>query len=293
MLDKINHTAGSHVDALFSSLPQEFQVWMSHGDQLLDLPKDFITIGKTVSAPLAAIAHSAKPYFGIQFHPEVTHTPLGGKIIANFAVEVCRVRQDWKMENFVQREIERIRQLVGETGEVVGAVSGGVDSTVAAKLMHEAIGPRFHAILVDNGLLRLNEAEQVKETLQDALGINLNVADASKDFLGRLAGVEDPEKKRKIIGNTFIEVFEREAEAIDKKSGGKIDWLLQGTLYPDVIESVSFRGPSQTIKTHHVRMFGPRNLTVECRWVTRGYEAETDRASQGIIQRFVGSSFTF
>jgi len=156
------------------------------------------------------------------------------------------------MENFVQREIQRIRELVGEKGEVVGAVSGGVDSTVAAKLMHEAIGSRFHAILVDNGLLRLNEAKQVHETLMGALGINLAVVDASAEFLGRLNGVEDPEKKRKIIGNTFIEVFEREAEKLDQKSGGKIEWLLQGTLYPDVIESVSFRGPSQTIKTHHV-----------------------------------------
>ena len=237
---------------------------MSHGDQLLDLPEDFITIGKTTSAPLAAIAHSSKPYYGIQFHPEVTHTPLGGKIIANFAVEICHVRQDWKMENFVQHEIQRIREVVGERGEVVGAVSGGVDSTVAAKLMHEAIGSRFHAILVDNGLLRLNEAAQVKETLQGALGINLNVVDASKDFLGRLDGVQDPEKKRKIIGNTFIEVFEREAEAIDKQSGGKIEWLLQGTLYPDVIESISFRGPSQTIKTHHVRSLACIRAELEC-----------------------------
>ena len=251
MLSKVEHTAGSHVDALFASLPQEFQVWMSHGDKLLTPPEDFITIGNTPSAPLAAIAHTSQPWYGIQFHPEVTHTPLGVKIITNFAVEVCKCRQDWKMENFVQREIQRIRELVGEHGEVVGAVSGGVDSTVAAKLMHEAIGTRFHAILVDNGLLRLNEAKQVHETLTGALGINLAVVDASKEFLGRLAGVEDPEKKRKIIGNTFIEVFEREAEAIDKQSGGKIEWLLQGTLYPDVIESVSFRGPSQTIKTHH------------------------------------------
>jgi GMP synthase (glutamine-hydrolysing) len=154
------------------------------------------------------------------------------------------------MENFVQREIQRIREIVGD-GYVIGAVSGGVDSTVAAKLMHEAIGSRFHAILVDNGLLRLNEAEQAHRTLVGALGIQLDVVDASQEFLGRLTGVEDPEKKRKIIGNTFIEVFEREAERIDQATGGKIEWLLQGTLYPDVIESVSFRGPSQTIKTHH------------------------------------------
>ena len=252
MLTKSTHSPSSHVDTLFSSLPDDFQVWMSHGDKLLTPPENFIVIGTTPSAPLAAIAHNSKPWYGIQFHPEVTHTPLGGKIITNFAVEVCQCRQDWKMENFVQREITRIRQLVGETGQVVGAVSGGVDSTVAAKLMHEAIGPRFHAILVDNGLLRLDEAKQVHETLTGALGINLAVVDASELFLGRLAGVKDPEKKRKIIGNTFIEVFEREAEALDQSTGGKIEWLLQGTLYPDVIESVSFRGPSQTIKTHHV-----------------------------------------
>jgi GMP synthase (glutamine-hydrolysing) len=255
MLTKHLHDSSSqHVDLLFNSLPSEFQVWMSHGDKLLTPPEDFIVIGTTVSAPLAAIAHETNPWYGIQFHPEVTHTPLGAKIISNFATEICHCRQDWKMENFVQREIQRIRELVGKKGEVVGAVSGGVDSTVAAKLMHEAIGDRFHAILVDNGLLRLNEAKQVHETLTGALGINLAVVDASDEFLGRLNGVEDPEKKRKIIGNTFIEVFEREAEKIDQESGGKIEWLLQGTLYPDVIESVSFRGPSQTIKTHHVQL---------------------------------------
>ena len=225
---------------------------MSHGDKLLTLQEGFITIGTTPSAPLAAIAHASLPWYGIQFHPEVTHTPMGVQIITNFAVGICESRQDWKMENFVQREIQRIRQLVGEKGEVVGAVSGGVDSTVAAKLMSEAIGSRFHAILVDNGLLRLNEASHVHETLTKALGINLAVVDASELFLRRLAGVEDPEKKRKIIGNTFIEVFEQEAEELDNESGGKIEWLLQGTLYPDVIESLSFRGPSQTIKTHHV-----------------------------------------
>jgi GMP synthase (glutamine-hydrolysing) len=255
MLTKATHSAGSSVDILFSSLPTDFQVWMSHGDKLLTLPEGFVTIGTTPSAPLAAIAHSSKPWYGMQFHPEVTHTPSGVQIITNFAVKICQCRQDWKMENFVQREIQRIRQIVGDKGEVVGAVSGGVDSTVAAKLMHEAIGSRFHAILVDNGLLRLNEAKQVHETLTGALGINLAVVDASADFIGRLTGVEDPEKKRKIIGNTFIEVFEREADALDRQSGGKIEWLLQGTLYPDVIESLSFRGPSQTIKTHHVYFF--------------------------------------
>ena len=248
---------------------------MSHGDKLLTPPENFIVIGTTPSAPLAAIAHTSNPWYGIQFHPEVTHTPLGGKIITNFAVDVCKCRQDWKMENFVQREITRIRQLVGETGQVVGAVSGGVDSTVAAKLMHEAIGTRFHAILVDNGLLRLDEANQVRETLTGALGINLAVVNASELFLGRLAGVKDPEKKRKIIGNTFIEVFETEAAALVEKTGGKIDWLLQGTLYPDVIESVSFRGPSQTIKTHHVSFPLMARLMAECGRIIGEYAVET------------------
>jgi GMP synthase (glutamine-hydrolysing) len=155
------------------------------------------------------------------------------------------------MEEFVEKEIARIRKIVGPTGRVIGAVSGGVDSTVAAKLMHEAIGDRFHAILVDNGVMRLNECENVKKMLVDKMGINLKIADASDLFLDRLKGVTDPEKKRKIIGNTFIEVFEEEAAKVDKECGGEIEYLLQGTLYPDVIESISFKGPSATIKTHH------------------------------------------
>ena len=161
------------------------------------------------------------------------------------------------MGKFVDQEISRIRALVREKGQVIGAVSGGVDSTVAAKLMQEAIGDRFHAVLVDNGVLRLNEAQQVKETLTKHLGINLTVVDASERFLGLLKGVkDDPEKKRKAIGNTFIEVFQEEAkkiaaEAAGSSKAGEIEWLLQGTLYPDVIESISFKGPSATIKTHH------------------------------------------
>lgn len=160
------------------------------------------------------------------------------------------------MESFIPKEIARIREICGDKGQVIGAVSGGVDSTVAAKIMHEAIGDRFHAIMVDNGVLRKDEAKKVKKMLTDDLGVNLTVVDASDLFLGRLKGVEDPEKKRKIIGNTFIEVFEEEAAKIEKacaedKSKGPIEWLLQGTLYPDVIESISFKGPSATIKTHH------------------------------------------
>ncbi len=237
---------------LFEGLENTLDVWMSHGDKLSALPVDFVGVASTKNAPFAAITHRSKPIFGIQFHPEVSHTPKGVDILRNFAVGICGSRQEWTMERFVDNEVERIRAIVGNEGQVVGAVSGGVDSTVAAKIMHEAIGNRFHAILVDNGVMRLNECEEVYETLTKHLGINLKLVDRSSLFLGRLKGITDPEKKRKIIGNTFIEVFEAEAEAIDRSSGGTIEYLLQGTLYPDVIESISFKGPSQTIKTHHV-----------------------------------------
>jgi len=224
---------------------------MSHGDKLGRLPDNFVTIAETSNAPFAGIAHTQKKLFGIQFHPEVTHTPMGKKLLENFAVNLCQCKQEWTMTKFVDTEIERIRKLVGPTGQVIGAVSGGVDSTVAAKLLHEAIGDRFHAILVDNGVMRLNECQIAHKTLTEGLGINLKVVDASEQFLSRLKGVEDPEKKRKIIGNTFIEIFESEAERLVKETGVEMDFLLQGTLYPDVIESISFKGPSATIKTHH------------------------------------------
>ncbi|KAG9771572.1 GMP synthase (glutamine-hydrolyzing) [Exophiala dermatitidis] len=245
-----------HIDRLFEGIEDDIEVWMSHGDKLSKLPEGFRPIASTANAPFAGIASTEKPYFGIQFHPEVTHTPRGTQVLGNFAVKICKARQDWTMEKFVDKEIERIRALVGPKGQVIGAVSGGVDSTVAAKLMQEAIGDRFHAVLVDNGVLRLNEAQTVKETLTKHLGINLTVIDASELFLGRLKGVSDPETKRKIIGNTFIEVFQDKAKAIaaaaaNSPRAGEIEWLLQGTLYPDVIESISFKGPSATIKTHH------------------------------------------
>lgn len=177
--------------------------------------------------------------------PEVTHTHRGTQLLKNFAVDICKARQDWTIGKFVDQEIARIRALVGEKGQVIGAVSGGVDSTVAAKLMQEAIGDRFHAVLVDNGVLRLNEAQQVKETLTKHLSINLTVVNASERFLGLLKGVkDDPGKKRKVVGNTFIELFQEEAkkiaaEAAGSSKAGEIEWLLQGTLYPDVIESIS------------------------------------------------------
>ena len=255
---KIERPAGTeqNVDRLFEGIENDIEVWMSHGDKLSQLPDSFQSIASTANAPFAGIASISKPYFGIQFHPEVTHTPKGKQIISNFAVKICKARQDWTMGKFVDKEIERIRAMVGQSGQVIGAVSGGVDSTVAAKLMHEAIGNRFHAVLVDNGVLRLDEAQNVKETLIRHLGINLTVVDASDLFLGRLKGISDPEKKRKIIGNTFIEVFQIKAKEIatgaaNTPQAGDIEWLLQGTLYPDVIESISFKGPSATIKTHH------------------------------------------
>ncbi|KAJ2415056.1 GMP synthase (glutamine-hydrolyzing) [Coemansia sp. RSA 2530] len=247
--------ADHHSFHLFQDVPSPTNVWMSHGDHLESPPNDFVIIGSTSTSAYAAVAHTTLPIYGIQFHPEVTHSVDGSIILRNFVIGICQCETNWTMSSFVDKELERIRNLVGPTGSVIGAVSGGVDSTVAAVLMKRAIGDRFHAVLVDNGVMRLNECEQVKKTLADNLGINLTVADAADLFLGRLKGVTDPERKRKIIGNTFIEVFETESHRIDevsRQSGlGPIEWLLQGTLYPDVIESISFKGPSATIKSHH------------------------------------------
>ncbi|KIY68346.1 GMP synthase [Cylindrobasidium torrendii FP15055 ss-10] len=234
---------------LFDGLGDELDVWMSHTDQVHGLPEGFHVIASTSTAPFAGVSHDSKPWYGIQFHPEVTHSERGKEVIGRFIVDICGSHKSWTMEEFIGKEIARIRALCGDTGRVIGAVSGGVDSTVAAKLMHEAIGDRFHAIMVDNGVLRMDEGAQVLKMLREDLGVNLTVVDASDLFLGRLEGIEDPEQKRKIIGNTFINVFEDEAHKLEKD--GKVEWLLQGTLYPDVIESISFKGPSATIKTHH------------------------------------------
>lgn len=251
--------AAVHVDRLFNGLDSQLEVWMSHGDKLSHLPDGFLPLAATTNAPFAAIAHEKKPYYGIQFHPEVTHTPQGTALLKNFAVDICEARQHWTMDEFVPKEIARIRALVGEKGQVIGAVSGGVDSTVAACLVSQAIGERFHAVLVDNGLLRLGEAQDVEKTLSSYLKINLTVVDASQRFLHSLKGVTEPEEKRRVIGRNFIEVFQETAKKIEaavadspeEAKDGNIEWLLQGTLYPDVIESISYTGPSQTIKTHH------------------------------------------
>jgi GMP synthase (glutamine-hydrolysing) len=231
-------------------------MWMSHGDQLAKVPENFDVLAFTQTSPFTAIGHKEKPIFGLQFHPEVTHSTNGTAILSNFVLSICKAGQGWSMKSFVDTEVARIRAVVGETAHVVGAVSGGVDSTVAARLMSIAIGDRFHAILVDNGVMRLNECKTVEKRLKEKLSINVTLVDASSLFLSKLAGVSDPETKRKIIGNTFVDVFESEAARIDsitknQPGGAPIEFLLQGTLYPDVIESISFKGPSATIKTHH------------------------------------------
>jgi GMP synthase (glutamine-hydrolysing) len=222
------------------------QVWMSHGDRVVRLPPGFRVVGVSDGAPFAVCADDARRYYGVMFHPEVVHTPQGGRLLGNFVRRVAGCAGDWTMAAFKAQEIERIRRKVGK-GRVICGLSGGVDSAVAAVLIHEAIGDQLHCIFVDHGLLRQGEGEQVIDLFRGHYNIPLVHRDASDLFLGRLAGVVDPEATRKIIGGLFIDVFEEEA----KKLGGA-DFLAQGTLYPDVIESFSFTGgPSVTIKSHH------------------------------------------
>lgn len=225
---------------------EQTDVWMSHGDHIDRLPDCFEVIATTPSAPYAAIAHKEKPFFGLQFHPEVTHTANGKAIFEAFVKQVCGCQGDWTMEAFRKEEIALIKEQVGDS-QVLCAVSGGVDSSVVAALLHQALGDQLKCIFVDNGLLRLDEGERVQRQFTERLGIPLHFVDASQTFLSRLAGVTDPEQKRKIIGNSFIEVFEAEAAKFQNAR-----FLAQGTLYPDVIESVSSSGgPSVTIKSHH------------------------------------------
>jgi len=222
------------------------QVWMSHGDRVIELPPGFKVVATSEGAPFAVIADEERRFYGVMFHPEVVHTPQGGALLKNFTHRIAGCRGDWTMAAFRHQAIERIRKQVGK-GRVICGLSGGVDSSVAAVLIHEAIGDQLTCIFVDHGLLRQGEAEEVVELFRGHYNIPLVHRDASDAFLGKLAGVTDPEQKRKIIGATFIDVFEEEA----KKLGGA-EFLAQGTLYPDVIESVSFSGgPSVTIKSHH------------------------------------------
>lgn len=204
----------------------------------------------TSNADFVAIENIESKMWGLQFHPEVTHSELGKNVLKNFVVNIANAKQDWVMSDYAKEFIEEVRAKVGPDGHVIGAVSGGVDSTVAAVLMTRAIGDRFHAVLVDNGCLRKDEAVNVLKRMRDVCKVNLRCVDAKDRFLGLLKGVTDPEQKRKIIGGTFIDIFQEESEKIIAESG-KCDFLLQGTLYPDVIESISYKGPSATIKTHH------------------------------------------
>ncbi len=230
---------------LFHGLEPELTVWMSHGDRIETMPPDFINIGASENSAVCAIKHSSRPIYGLQFHPEVVHTPRGADILRNFLFRVCKCQPIWSMGSFVEEEVRRIREKVGDE-KVLCALSGGVDSSVTAALLHEAVGDQLHCIFVDNGLLRKNEPQLVEEVFRRHFSINLDVVDARDWFLDKLKGVEEPETKRKIIGTEFIRVFEEAAGRL-----GRFKYLAQGTLYPDVIESRSTRGPSSTIKTHH------------------------------------------
>lgn len=237
-----------HIDEsgeLFDGVAQDSQVWMSHGDSLTRFPENFHVIAHTDNAPICAIRHNDQPIYAVQFHPEVHHSTEGKRILQNFLYNICGCEGGWNAESFIESAIRDIREKVG-TGGVICALSGGVDSTVAAVLLHEAIGDQLHCIHIDNGLMRKGESKAVEQMFRESYDLSIDVVDASDIFLGKLAGVTDPEQKRKIIGNTFIELFEVEA-----KKFSDAQWLAQGTLYPDVIESVSFKGPSATIKTHH------------------------------------------
>jgi GMP synthase (glutamine-hydrolysing) len=233
-------------DPLVHGLPQETTVWMSHGDQVHELPADFQPLAATPTCRLAAVRHRSRPFWGVQFHPEVTHTPRGDQIIQNFLYDICRCQGNWTMGSFIEHTTQAVRQQVGD-GKVICGLSGGVDSAVTAALLHRAIGNQLVCIFVDNGLLRKNERDLVESTFRDHFHIDLRVHDASERFLTALKGVTDPQQKRKIIGKEFIDAFKREAETI-----ADARFLAQGTLYHDVIESGhGYAGTAANIKLHH------------------------------------------
>ena len=264
----------AHVDVIedsevFRGLPRTLEVWMSHGDEALELPAGFKLVSKSPSA-VAAIEDAERRFYAVQFHPEVHHTKRGTDILRNFVLNICKAKPTWTPHHFVDATVESVRRQVG-SGRAICALSGGVDSAVAATIVDRALRddedqslrpvspkngetrtghPRLTCVFVNNGVLRKNEFEKVQQNLRDKLGLHVVAVDATERFLSKLAGVTDPEKKRKIIGNEFIAVFDEEAHRIEKEEG-EVQWLVQGTLYPDVIESVSVRGPSQVIKSHH------------------------------------------
>ena len=228
---------------LLSDVGESVRAWMSHGDEAEEIPPGFQIIGHTEGAKAAAIVSEEKSVYGIQFHPEVVHTEQGTEILKNFVLKVCKAKQDWSMEGFIETAVEKISKI---EGNVLCGVSGGIDSTVVALLIHKAIGDRLKCVFVNNGLLRLNEEAEVEEMFKNNFNVNFTLVDASDKFLGKLKGVEDPEKKRMIIGEEFVTVFTEFAE-----KNGPFKWLAQGTLYPDVIESGVSKGPAAVIKSHH------------------------------------------
>ena len=248
---QVSIVSGQTQNPLFAGLPSTLDVWMSHGDEALDLPPGFSVTARTANA-VAGIADPSRNIWAVQFHPEVRHTPRGSDLLRNFLFSICRAEPNWTPAHFIQSTVSAIREQVGD-GRAICALSGGVDSSVAAVLVERAIGARLTCVFVNNGVLRKNEFLQVQQNMRDRLGLRLIAVDASQRFLSRLAGVLDPEQKRKIIGNEFISVFDDEAVRIldQQQPGASVAWLVQGTLYPDVIESSSVKGPSQTIKSHH------------------------------------------
>ncbi|MCP4652237.1 MAG: glutamine-hydrolyzing GMP synthase [Candidatus Omnitrophica bacterium] len=250
-----------HIDShddLFFSLPRKITSWMSHTDQTVTLPKGFKVLAHTANTKFAAIGNKKKNLYGVQFHPEVAHTEMGSQILSNFIFRIAKCLATWKLQNFITDQIKEIRKKVGNKNVILG-LSGGVDSSTAAVLLHKAIGKKLKCIFVNNGVLRKKEAENVIAIFRDKFKLNLHYADASKSFLGKLKGVVDPEKKRKIIGHEFIRVFDVESRKVKDAQ-----FLVQGTLYPDVIESTSFfGGPTARIKSHHNVGGLPKNMKLK------------------------------